>query len=166
MSLGTSIHTTRRTPFRRKLLFQTSCTSPAVDGDILYIGTQPQALLISLDRLTGGPIADIRVNQINQPSSTGHYHAITHTLRRKGICRCRKSRRSCRTPGSQLQMLLFCRQYGPSRIEPYKSPIPRLKRIPWSLNRRSGNLYALSAQAGMILWATSTSPNGNVGGLI
>lgn len=47
---------------QKKLLFQTSRTSPALDGDVLYIGTQPQALVIAVDRLTGEPIADIPIN--------------------------------------------------------------------------------------------------------
>ena len=44
---------------QKKLLFQTSRTSPALDRDVLYIRTQPHALIIAVDRLTGEPIADI-----------------------------------------------------------------------------------------------------------
>lgn len=33
------------------------------------------------------------------------------------------------------------------------------------LGQKNGNLYALSAQAGTVFWATSTSPDGNIGGL-
>lgn len=47
---------------QKKVLFQVSRTSPALDGDILYIGTQPHALLIAVERSTGRPIADVQIN--------------------------------------------------------------------------------------------------------
>lgn len=47
---------------QKKIVFQTSRTSPALDADVLYIGTQPQALLIALDRFTGKPIHHVQVN--------------------------------------------------------------------------------------------------------
>jgi hypothetical protein len=34
------------------------------------------------------------------------------------------------------------------------------------LGQKNGNLYVLSTQAGTLFWATSTGPDGNVGGLV
>lgn len=47
---------------QQKVLFQTARTSPAIDGNILYFGTQPNALLVALNRTTGAEIAHIQTN--------------------------------------------------------------------------------------------------------
>jgi polyvinyl alcohol dehydrogenase (cytochrome) len=41
-----------------------------------------------------------------------------------------------------------------------------MAKAPSSWARRNGNLYVLSTQAGALFWATSTSPDGNVGVLV
>lgn len=48
--------------FQSKLLFQTARTSAALDGDILYFGTQPHALIVALNKTTGDLIARHPVN--------------------------------------------------------------------------------------------------------
>lgn len=41
---------------------QASRTSPAIDGDLLYFGTQPQGLVIAVDKYTGKEIDAIQIN--------------------------------------------------------------------------------------------------------
>jgi len=44
------------------IIFQVSRTSPALDGDILYFATEPFALLVALNRITGQEIAYSQIN--------------------------------------------------------------------------------------------------------
>ena len=48
---------------QQKLLFQAARTSPAIDGDTLYFGTQPNALLVALNKNTGEEIAHVQTNK-------------------------------------------------------------------------------------------------------
>ncbi len=47
---------------QRKLLFQAAHDSPAVDGDILYFGTQARALMAAQNKHTGQDIDAILTN--------------------------------------------------------------------------------------------------------
>ena len=47
---------------QKMLLFQVARASPAIDGDMLYIGTQPQALMLAINKHTGQDVDAIQLN--------------------------------------------------------------------------------------------------------
>lgn len=50
------------TKLQEKLVFTGSRTSPVIDGDTLYIGTEKHALLMAVDRISGQHIASTQIN--------------------------------------------------------------------------------------------------------
>ncbi|GAB1316420.1 hypothetical protein MFIFM68171_06630 [Madurella fahalii] len=50
------------TPERARALYQVSRTSPQIDGDILFFGTQAQALVVAVNRHTGVVLDRLQIN--------------------------------------------------------------------------------------------------------